>query len=49
MPTELYDRDGALWWRDGDGDRWYPLGDYTLPRSIEEINRLYGPMVKVNY
>lgn len=45
--TELYDRDGELWWRDGNGDRWYLLGDYFMPRTLAEINRNYGPLTKV--
>ena len=47
MPRELYDRDGDLWWKDGDGDRWYLLGDYFLPRTLAEIDANYGPMTKV--
>ena len=47
VPSELYDRDGELWWRDGDGDRWYLLGDYFLPRTLAEIDANYGPLTKV--
>ena len=47
MPRELYDRDGDLWWRDGNGDRWYLLGDHFMPRTLAEINANYGPMTKV--
>lgn len=47
MPHEIYDRDGDLWWRDGQMDAWYLLGDYSLPRSIAEVNELFGPLTKV--
>ena len=47
VTCELYDRDGDLWWRDGDGDRWYLLGDYFLPRTLAEIDANYGPLTKV--
>lgn len=47
MTCELYDRDGDLWWKDGDGDRWYLLGDYFMPRTLAEIDANYGPMTKV--
>ena len=47
VPNEIYDRDGELWWRDGDGDRWYLLGDYFLPRTLAEIDANYGPLTKV--
>lgn len=47
VTCELYDRDGDLWWKDGDGDRWYLLGDYFLPRTLAEIDANYGPLTKV--
>lgn len=47
--SELYDRDGELWWRDGDTESWYLLGDYLMPRTLSEINDRFGPLVKVDY
>ena len=44
--AERYDRDGDLWYSEGD-DRWYLLGDRSLPRSLAELTELWGPMVEV--
>lgn len=47
MASELYDRDGEMWWRDGDTESWYLLGDYLMPRTLAEVNDNFGPLVKV--
>lgn len=47
LPVEVRDRDGELWWRDGDTESYYLLGDYSLPRSIAEIDDLFGPLVRI--